>query len=83
VAIEERKKNPVLVAKIHHFAQPLKNILESAAMTWKRPWTEIDAFNQVTSARFHAVVSDVDMPRMNGFASPRKIRGDKSLLSCP
>jgi len=57
----------------------LKNISKAPAMTWKRPWTESmpsPSYGAPSSMRWF---SDVDMPRMNGSASPRRSEADKKL----
>ena len=43
----------------------------------------VDACTQLRSGAFDIVVSDVDMPRMNGFDLTAKIRGDSSLADLP
>jgi two-component system chemotaxis sensor kinase CheA len=43
----------------------------------------VDAFNALKTNSFDLVVSDVDMPRMNGFDLTAKIRADKKLSELP
>lgn len=61
----------------------LKNILESAGYETKTAVDGVDAMTQLRTGRFDAVVSDVDMPRMNGFDLTEKIRSDKKLSEMP
>ena len=61
----------------------LKNILETSGYTVKTAVDGIDAISQLKTEKFDAVVSDVDMPRMNGFNLTEKIRGDKILAEMP
>lgn len=61
----------------------LKNILETAGYRVKSAVDGIDAISQLKTEKFDAVVSDVDMPRMNGFNLTEKIRGDKKLAELP
>jgi two-component system chemotaxis sensor kinase CheA len=61
----------------------LKNILETSGYTVKTAVDGIDAISQLKTEKFDAVVSDVDMPRMNGFNLTEKIRGDKKLAELP
>ncbi|MBI5238335.1 MAG: hybrid sensor histidine kinase/response regulator [Deltaproteobacteria bacterium] len=61
----------------------LKNILESAGYEVKTAVDGIDAFTALRSEDFDLVVSDVEMPRMNGFDLTSKIRGDKKLADLP
>jgi len=61
----------------------LKNILESSGYTVKTAVDGIDAVTQLKTETFDLVVSDVDMPRMNGFDLTAKIRSDKKLSETP
>lgn len=61
----------------------LKNILESAGYAVRTAVDGIDAFTLLRTEAFDLVVSDVDMPRMNGFDLTSRIRGDKKLAETP
>ncbi|HLF97518.1 MAG TPA: response regulator [Methylococcaceae bacterium] len=61
----------------------LKNILESAGYTVKTAVDGIDAFTLLRTQDFDLVVSDVDMPRMNGFDLTARIRSEKKLAELP
>ena len=43
----------------------------------------IDGWNAVRGGQYHLVISDVDMPRMDGIALVRSIKGDPRLRSIP
>lgn len=43
----------------------------------------VDGFGQLQTEAFDLVVSDVEMPRMNGFELTAKVRGDKRLANLP
>jgi two-component system chemotaxis sensor kinase CheA len=43
----------------------------------------VEALTKLRSGEFDLVVSDVDMPRMNGFALTAKIRADKKFMELP
>ncbi|MGH9896980.1 MAG: response regulator, partial [bacterium] len=43
----------------------------------------VDAYTTLKTGRFDLIVSDVDMPRMNGFGLTAKVRGDKQLSELP
>jgi two-component system chemotaxis sensor kinase CheA len=81
---KERKKPAVLVVEDSITARTLlKNILEAAGYNLATAIDGIDAFTQLRSGEFDIVVSDVDMPRMNGFDLTAKIRADKKLADLP
>ncbi|MCK9196276.1 MAG: response regulator [Syntrophales bacterium] len=61
----------------------LKNILETSGYLVLTAIDGIDALTLLKSEKFDIVVSDVDMPRMNGFNLTEKIRGDKKLSELP
>lgn len=61
----------------------LKNILESAGYRVKTAVDGVDALTTLKMEAFDAVVSDVEMPRLNGFGLTEKIRGDKKLGNLP
>jgi two-component system chemotaxis sensor kinase CheA len=61
----------------------LKNILETSGYLVVTAVDGIDAMTLLKSEKFDIVVSDVDMPRMNGFNLTEKIRGDKKLSELP
>ncbi len=78
------KKQSVLVVEDSITARTLlKNILESAGYNVKTAVDGIDAFTALKTEDFDLVVSDVDMPRMNGFDLTAKIRADKKLVDLP
>ncbi|SPJ15882.1 CheA signal transduction histidine kinase [Syntrophobacter sp. SbD2] len=61
----------------------LKTILESAGYEVTTAVDGIDAFTALKTTEFNLVVSDVEMPRMNGFDLTAKIRTDKNLSGLP
>jgi len=61
----------------------LQHILESAGYRVATAVDGIDAYTQLKTAPFDLVVSDVEMPRMDGFELTRKIRADPALASLP
>ncbi|HNY13943.1 MAG TPA: response regulator [Bacteroidales bacterium] len=77
-------KHTILVAEDSVTARSLlKNILESAGYTVKTAIDGIDAFTTLHSGGIDLLVSDVDMPRMNGFDLTAKIRSDSRLTALP
>jgi two-component system, chemotaxis family, sensor kinase CheA len=61
----------------------LRNLTEAAGFTVKTAVDGFDAFNLLQKERFDLVVSDVEMPRLNGFELTAKIRQDKALSDMP
>jgi two-component system chemotaxis sensor kinase CheA len=61
----------------------LRAILESAGYNVKIAVDGMEAFALLRAERFDLVVSDVEMPRLNGFDLTAKIRADKKLAELP
>ena len=61
----------------------LKNILETSGYIVSTAVDGVDAFTQLRTGTFDIVISDVDMPRMNGFDLTSKIREDKKTAEIP
>jgi two-component system chemotaxis sensor kinase CheA len=61
----------------------LKGVLESAGYQVKVAVDGMDAFTILREEHFDLVVSDVEMPRVNGFDLTARIRADKRLSELP
>lgn len=61
----------------------LKSILESAGYDVKTAVDGMDAFTLLRAEKFDLLVSDVEMPWLNGFDLTAKIRADKRLAELP
>lgn len=61
----------------------LKNILESAGYDVKTAVDGAEALTELKNGNYDLLVSDVEMPRMNGFDLTAKIRADKRLAELP
>ncbi|OHB73676.1 MAG: hypothetical protein A2W17_00665 [Planctomycetes bacterium RBG_16_41_13] len=61
----------------------LKNILESGGYLVNTAVDGIDGLTKLKTDAYDLVVSDVDMPRMNGFTLTAKIRANKKLSEMP
>lgn len=61
----------------------LKNILETAGYRVKTAVDGVEALTALKTEPFDLVVSDVDMPRMNGYELTTRIRGDGRLADLP
>jgi two-component system, chemotaxis family, sensor kinase CheA len=80
---EVGKKN-ILVAEDSITSRTLlKNILESAGYNVKTSVDGVDALTALRTETFDLVVSDIEMPRMNGFDLVSKIRSDQKTAEVP
>ncbi|HHT9113522.1 MAG: hybrid sensor histidine kinase/response regulator [Planctomycetes bacterium] len=80
----EAKRKAILVVEDSITSRILlKNILESAGYDVKTAVDGIDAITTLKTEHFDLVVSDIEMPRMNGFDLTLKIRSDKKLAELP
>ena len=61
----------------------LKGILESAGYQVKTAVDGVEAYTMLRAEHFGLVVSDVEMPRLNGFDLTARIRADKKLAELP
>ena len=61
----------------------LKNILESAGYLVTTAVDGVDAYTTLKTGTFDLIVSDVEMPRMDGFELTAKVRADKQLAGLP
>ena len=81
---KERELGAILVAEDSITARTLlKNILEAAGYQVETAVDGLDAFGKLQAGGFDLVVSDVDMPRMNGFDLTARIRRDRELGEIP
>ncbi|EDY15982.1 CheA signal transduction histidine kinase [Chthoniobacter flavus Ellin428] len=61
----------------------LKGILEGAGYSVKTAVDGMEAFTLLRAERFDLVISDVEMPRLNGFDLTARIRADRKLAEMP
>lgn len=61
----------------------LKNILESGGYCVTTAVDGIDAYTTLKAGSFDLIVSDVEMPRMDGFDLTSRVRADKQLAELP
>ncbi len=80
----EPKRTSILVVDDSITARTLlKNTLEAAGHQVTTAVDGVDAFSLLKMEPFDLVVSDVEMPRMNGFELTAKLRGDEKLGDLP
>jgi two-component system chemotaxis sensor kinase CheA len=81
---EPVRKGRILVVEDSITSRTLiKNILEMAGYLVMTAVDGVDGFTQARSGEFDLIVSDVDIPRMNGFELTKKIRDDKKMAELP
>jgi len=78
-----KKKNLLVVEDSVTSRMLLKGILESAGYVVRTAVDGAEAYATLHEGEFDLVVSDVEMPRMNGFDLTVKIRGDKRVAELP
>ena len=61
----------------------LRNLLETAGYDVKIAVDGMEAFTMINNENFDLIVSDIEMPRMNGFELTEKIRADKQFSNLP
>ena len=78
------KKQSILIVEDSITSRALlKNILESAGYNITTAVDGIDAYTALKTGTFDLIVSDVEMPRMDGFDLTAKVRSDKQLAELP
>jgi len=78
------KTGKILIAEDSITSRTLiKNILETAGYQVTTSIDGADAFTKARIGDFDIIVSDVDMPKMNGFELTVKIKNDKKLSEIP
>ncbi len=81
--LEHRKRSVLIVEDSITSRMLLKNILESAGYDVRTSVDGVDAWTALKSEQFDLVVSDIEMPRMDGFELTESIRGDERLSELP
>ncbi|MDP4029213.1 MAG: response regulator [Gallionella sp.] len=83
-AQEAGEKQSILVVEDSITSRALlKNILESSGYLVTTAVDGMDAFTTLKTGAFDLIVSDVEMPRMDGFDLTAKVRADKRLGELP
>ena len=84
VAEKERRKRSVLVAEDSITSRTLlKNILETAGYVVRTTVDGMEAFAALMEEDFDLIITDIEMPRMNGFDLCARIRADKKYGDLP
>jgi len=61
----------------------IRNVVESAGYIVKTAVDGLEAYSLLQGEHFNLVISDIEMPRMNGFELTTKIRKDKDFSDLP
>jgi two-component system chemotaxis sensor kinase CheA len=81
---EKPKKQSILVVEDSITSRVLlKNILESAGYRVSTAVDGVDGYTTLKAGTFNLVVSDVEMPRMDGFGLTAQIRAEKQFSGLP
>jgi len=85
IAREEKEvKKSILIAEDSITSRTLlKNIFQTAGYKVKATVDGAEAYTAATTQKFDLVVSDIEMPRMNGFELVSKIRKNKETKELP
>jgi two-component system chemotaxis sensor kinase CheA len=79
-----KKKKSIMIAEDSITSRMLlKNVLESVGYHVEATVDGAAALAELKTGNFDALVSDVDMPRMNGFVLTERIRADRKLANLP
>ncbi|QVL36916.1 hybrid sensor histidine kinase/response regulator [Aminirod propionatiphilus] len=79
----ERRRSVLVVEDSITSRALIRNILTSAGYDVEAAVDGQEAWELLSDRSFDIVVSDVEMPRMNGFELTAKIRGDASMADLP
>ena len=80
----EKQKLTILVVDDSITSRSLiRNVVESAGYIVKTAVDGLEAFSLLQGEQFNLVISDIEMPRMNGFELTTKIRKDKDFSDLP
>ncbi len=82
-ALAAERKSVLVVEDSITSRMLLKNILESAGYRVRTAVDGLDALSLLKTEPFDGVVSDVQMPRLDGFSLTEKIRADRELSELP
>jgi two-component system chemotaxis sensor kinase CheA len=81
--VEARQQSILVVEDSITSRMLLKNILEAAGYQVQTAVDGVEAFTTLKEGSFDLIVSDIEMPRMNGFELTAKIRSDEKLADLP
>jgi two-component system, chemotaxis family, sensor kinase CheA len=71
---EEKEKRILIVEDSITVRSMLKNFVENAGYSVMTAVDGLDGFNKLSSEEFDLIISDIEMPRMNGFELTKRVR---------
>lgn len=80
---ESNKKSVIVVEDSITSRTLLKNVLENNGYKVKTAVDGIEGWKAIKSEAFDLIISDVEMPRMDGFELTSKVRGDEETAEIP
>ncbi len=81
--VDRRPKDVLVVDDSITSRSLLQNILRAAGYRVETAVDGVDAFTALKQRKFDVLVSDVEMPRMDGFQLTEKVRADERLSDLP
>ncbi|MBF0452562.1 MAG: response regulator [Candidatus Magnetomorum sp.] len=82
--LTEEKKNHILVVEDSQTVREVeRHFLESAGYTVTTAVNGVDGLNKLKSGHFDLIITDIDMPRMNGIEMIRQVRTDTRYSEIP
>jgi two-component system chemotaxis sensor kinase CheA len=81
--LPDNQKRVLIVEDSLTIRSMLKNFVESAGYDVMTAVDGLDAFSKLESENFDLIVSDIEMPRMNGFDLTKKVRQKKENSDIP
>lgn len=80
---EVPKKSIIVVEDSITSRTLLKNVLENNGYKVKTSVDGVEGWNAIKSERFDLIISDIEMPRMDGFELTSKVRSDEETAEIP
>jgi two-component system chemotaxis sensor kinase CheA len=80
---QEREKRILIVEDSITVRAMLKNFVENAGYSVTTAVDGLDGYNKLENEEFDLLVSDIEMPRMNGFELTKRVRESKTYSQIP
>jgi two-component system chemotaxis sensor kinase CheA len=80
---EEPKRNVLVVEDSLTTRELMKNIIKSAGFNVETAPDGVEALNQIAGKHLDLIVTDIEMPRMDGFEMTERIKKDPALKDIP